>query len=686
MKTFYTIYSKITGLSLSCWLICSMNGLYAQPETDTIPQISPFPIQVTESVRDQNPGEEITAGLLLGEQNDSLQIEPLIETEITAEGDTLYLYRYEAFDLGDIYTGRPDITVAETTVGRLGDHAAAARVGTMSSGGNGEVGNISFSEGITPSGGRTYSIPVATAPVASSAPQIAIAYNSQAGNGVAGYGWNVVGTSAITVGGKNHYYDNFVSPVDLSNALTNALFIDGTRLVTNTGNLTEYQYESAQGFVLVKRNMYNSNTIAYFTVLYPNGSEATFGFTNNTQNRLVYPLTSIRDIKGYRIDFEYIISGNNYHISTIRYGSKSQSSHPGLISFTYTARTDVTPVYDGGTELKQDRLLTKIVTSNNGSELRTYSLSHTLKDGVNLLNQLDCSVGTSSLNPLTFEYGNAYDQSEGYLVNDATQFLAQYFPQSAKPIHHRGKFIKNKFNDGLIALPGVFSTYGVTKEKVKKFLGIVVGGPWYEFGSLYPADQTILIAPGLSFYSPTRAITAEAGFQTITAADVNGDGTDEIIKVNFDGIASGKTQLKITVYSVSADGTLSSYVRSVLVQGIVQDDEFTSPISRDYFFGDFKGDGKVQLLTVSHNKTFRGDSRPSYFALIDLTNGSLLSENSLFSYASSDGKYLHTIDINGDGKMELCYATSSGYEVWALQSNNTFSKQATYTGIYRSTF
>ena len=48
------------------------------------------------------------------------------------------------------------------------------------------VGQIPFNEGNTASGGKTYSIPIATAPVNSSAPQISITYNSQAGNGVAG--------------------------------------------------------------------------------------------------------------------------------------------------------------------------------------------------------------------------------------------------------------------------------------------------------------------------------------------------------------------------------------------------------------------------------------------------------------------------------------------------------------------
>lgn len=332
---------------------------------------------------------------------------------------------------------------------------------------------------------------------------------------------------------------------------------------------------------------------------------------------MVYPLTSIVDVKGYRIDFDYITSGNNYYISSIRYGSRLQATLPARISFTYSNRTDVTPAYSGDLIISQDRLLSKIETLNNGAELRTYTLEHTLQDGVNLLTRLDCSVGASSLNPLTFEYGSIYGQNEGYPEKDATLFLENYYPESAKPVYVRGKLMKNKFNDGLITFPGMYSTYDITKRKERK-LGNWVVNVWYEFGSTYQPDQVILIAPGLSFFSEVLHITTEAGFQTITAVDVNGDGVDEIVKVNFNGIVSGKTRLKITVYSVLPNGTLSSYSNNILLEGIVRDDEFTSPISRDYYFGDFKGDGKVQLLTVSHNKTFKDENRTSYFALINL--------------------------------------------------------------------
>ena len=51
-----------------------------------------------------------------------------------------------------------------------------------------------------------------------------------------------------------------------------------------------------------------------------------------------------------------------------------------------------------------------------------------------------------------------------------------------------------------------------------------------------------MFAPSLSDYNDVDGsiITGE-GFQTIEAVDVNGDGIDEIVKVNFNGTVNSYT-------------------------------------------------------------------------------------------------------------------------------------------------
>ena len=618
----------------------------------------------------------------------------ITEYELTAEGDTIYHYKYKAFDFGEVYNNPPTLLYneeVERKQNKLTEEgsiiATAQRTNTVDFGK--DIGQIPFSEGMTPSGGKTYTIPIATAKVNSSVPQIAITYNSQAGNGVAGYGWNLSGASSITVTPKTIYYDNITAPVDLSKPGECVFSLDGTRLVSNIGPLSEYHYETAQGFILVKKHLYGSN-VAYFTVAYPNGSTAIFGNTNNTIMRHIYPIREITDSKGYKINFDYVESGNNYYLTKISYGGKSSSTHLAEIELSYNNRTDYTTAYLASLPVSANKLLKSIVSRNKVSdlfrELSTYTLTHTLTDNIQQLTQIDLASGNSSLNPLNFDYDHYYGGQTGYLTKEYSQFISSYFSSTsgAQPVYQRGKFVKNNFGDGLITFPGKFSPYTKVGEKVKKVLGIVVGR--YDiYGSGYPADQDILIAPGLSFYSPTQTIKTEEGFQTIQAVDVNGDGVDEVVKVNFNGTNQGNTTLKITVYTYSGS-TFTPQSFNVSVAGEVNNkNETWSPMSRVYFFGDFKGTGKTQLLTVTHNQAFTGAGMTSYFALIDLETRTKLSEASLFTVGFSDDRHIHPLDMDGDGKMELCYATSSGLDVYGLSGNN-FIKLHTTASINRGQF
>jgi len=61
------------------------------------------------------------------------------------------------------------------------------------------VGEIAGTETVTGSGGVAYTIPIYTPPGTNGLqPSISIAYNSQGGAGIAGFGWNISGLSAIS--------------------------------------------------------------------------------------------------------------------------------------------------------------------------------------------------------------------------------------------------------------------------------------------------------------------------------------------------------------------------------------------------------------------------------------------------------------------------------------------------------
>lgn len=65
------------------------------------------------------------------------------------------------------------------------------------------------------SGGANYNIPIISAPgINGTVPQIGLSYNSQAGNGNAGFGWNISGVSVISRIPATKYHDNTINAID----------------------------------------------------------------------------------------------------------------------------------------------------------------------------------------------------------------------------------------------------------------------------------------------------------------------------------------------------------------------------------------------------------------------------------------------------------------------------------------
>ena len=268
---------------------------------------------------------------------------------VTEEGDSIVIYERPIFDFGPLNPGDPDSLMRmlhhrETKEeleamhqealrrDKLRLQAAAPRRRTLSasSGGYGPdesrpVGKIPVQEGVTPTGARTYTVPIATAPGIAFAPQLALYYNSQSGNGAAGYGWSISGLSAITISNKTEYYNGEAGPAEYTDS--DAVYtLDGTPLVKNSvAELDdEYQLETARGHIIVKKHM-DGSRVSHFTVLYPDGSRATFGQEWNIDiMQYTYPITEIEDVRGGRIEFNYLTysssNGYKYYISSIEYG------------------------------------------------------------------------------------------------------------------------------------------------------------------------------------------------------------------------------------------------------------------------------------------------------------------------------------------------------------------------------
>ena len=536
------------------------------------------------------------------------------------------------------------------------------------------VGQIPYQEDVTPYGGRIYNIPIMVSPMSDFPPQISLQYNSQAGNGLAGFGWSIGGLSSITLTNKNQYYHGTVAPATLSGT-NSAYLLDGVPLVQNDDSSlsSEYQLETAKGHILVKKHM-SPSAVCYFTVLYPDGSKATYGMTSNTSAKSVYPITLWEDKLGNQIVYNYSYTNSDYRVTSIQFKHKNNSSYIGRINFNYSTRTDYHTRYIAGQASYQNYILKSITSISNGSTLCIYNLTHELKDGANLLTSIGCTNSSGEqLRPLRFDYGsnNYYG---GSTSNDLRKndylFLSSYFSTSGevKFIYNRGKMMASNFKDGLVILPS-FSNYGPIDRKLQWFTYR------YKYGSIYSAEQDILIAPNLTYFSDVFTVKTESEFQCINTADIDGDGVDEIVKVNFDGVSTSAstTGLKVTVYGTTSSGVSKKKSFTLGVRGIFSDNGvFISPVQRCYMYGDFRGDGKTQLLTISFSSNEYYTTNESYASLIDLNSNSKITEQALFLLPYEDyinGKVV-CLDMDGDGKTELCHLSGSTLNIYNLEGNN----------------
>lgn len=547
------------------------------------------------------------------------------------------------------------------------------------------VGEISIEEGISSSGARTYKIPIPAASQMKLFPSIALCYNSQAADGWAGYGWDIQGIPAISLISHNMYYHGEIRAANVQDDEP-VFSLNGVPLVKNSTASTAERYplKTATGHILVS---YEKNTCGYisrFTALYPNGMTFTFGVGLNEEYLFTsYPVTTMCDVYGNQIKFNYIIDAinGNHCISSIYYGFDSSGYHRGEISFDYKHQSGSPIKYYAGKQISRDYLLTSITSSSEGLILRKYDLGYEEKDGVQLLIKVECTSRGEQLCPIEFTYGDGSQPSisSGKLEEADYKFLsAAYNTDETKIYCKRGKFVAGSQDDGLITYP-VISNYGAVKSK-KEFLG----KRYYKYGSMYAETQAILFTAShssvLNAVTDTSLVTG-SGFQTIEAADVDGDGVDEIVKVNYNGTSDTKTKLLISVFKCDRFGIPRfQYSFEVEVGGRIKSGDYISPYKLAYYWGDFSGTGKVQLLTIAYDRNYNNNKnydQTSYLSLIDIAEKRKLSEEELFEFPIDRSGCLIVHDIDNDARAEMCYATDSGFDIYRLQKSGSFIKDVT---------
>ena len=272
----------------------------------------------------------------------------------------------------------------------------------------------------SPTGAATYTIPLQLRDGYSAfTPQISLVYNSQSGNGIAGFGWNIAGLSAITAIPHSRYYDGTnIQGISVNSSDVYAL--DGERLLLKSGanakKGAEYTTEEEK-YLKISIDSAFATTPKSFVVKKPDGSIYKYGSTTNSIYRyngtsgtsaFAWLLDYAEDKDGNCIKYIYTYYNDVPYLTQIQYGiNKSACSSYCSVTFNYAARTDTIVSHVKEKNFYTTRRLTNIVCKYYDTRYRTYGLSYNNTSHYSHLTAVkELGSGTRGYPATTFTWNN----------------------------------------------------------------------------------------------------------------------------------------------------------------------------------------------------------------------------------------------------------------------------------------
>ena len=497
------------------------------------------------------------------------------------------------------------------------------------------VGSTPGSYNVTPTGAATYTIPIEVPPgTAGVQPGISIGYNSQGGNGVLGFGWNIQGLSAITRVPKNIYNDGSTGGVNLDS--DDKFALGGNRLLCTSGT-----YGDASSVYRTEIETFSRITAygtagtgpSYFIVETQDGSTLEYGNTPSSRIEaygsstvLIWRLNKVTDANGNYIEFDYGELNGESYIQQIRYtGNEAASITPyNEINFFYELRDDENVMYTAGSQIPQTLLLNKINVKCESEIVREYLFSYTL-DSYSHLSKIE-------------EFGKDGSQFNSTIVNWGTRTPSL---QTSTPTFH---------NDEQILGSGDFNGDGHTDYASY----IDLDG----LGYIYTANED-----GTSFNFYKEITFSEGYFVNSYITDLNGDAKDDLIIEYFDeeDIYDPEDGFYFYEFYVSSSSGHSKI-----------NYELTFEEEHAFLVGDFTGDGLSDCIIADftsdswymYSYLYSGGTLSS-FALRDQGN-----DNIAWHYGVYADMKRVPIDYNSNGKQDIILINPSGYDLVEYNGSN----------------
>lgn len=521
------------------------------------------------------------------------------------------------------------------------------------------VGTIEGAAGTSPTGAATYTIPIKCPPGTNGmVPNISIVYNSQAGCGLLGQGWNLSGLSAITRSGRDIYHDGEVRQMDYTSQTP--FMLDGLRLSpilgVNGASGTTYRTEKETYSVTTSIGTTSGGSPTFFKVVNKDGSFVEYGNTSDSRvmsednaNVVMWMVSKIQDINGNYVTFEYENDYRDYHIKKVKYTGNTAGLSPyNEIVFKYSdGRVDRNSYYISGDEIRKWVILTEIEIKEIGGDVfKKYQLNYGHDMIASYLKSIEeIASDGSRLSDTRFKYGDKL--SSGFEVEESNLTIDLDNDKIATGDYNGdGKDDILKISKGSSGLVN---------------MGIYFNGPSYTLGKSLT---------GLSNLKDYGTASSFKNFGSVPS-DFDGDGRDEILCINYvenldkygDAILWDRSYFTDT--KIYTPDNLSSIIPTTTISSPPSPNNYTG--FKPYLSGDFDGDKRTDYLTIGRRYSctscwyweaehifsiylnFPGKTETNMALVLEGT-GSL---DEVWAKKIHDYPYTQIIDFDGDGKSEI---------------------------------
>ena len=564
------------------------------------------------------------------------------------------------------------------------------------------VGRTAGELAVSSTGAATYMVPLVLPPgIKEVVPALALSYNSQGGNGVAGWGWNIAGLSTISRIGATLHHDGRIDPVDFDQHDRFAL--DGQRLILVEGeeygaDQSVYATENYSNIKVVANSYKNGEgvwTPSGFSVYYPDGSRAYYWKSGG----LEWAISRWEDPQGNTILYTYKTDGGTLLIDKIYYGARSSSpaSHPNVISFKYEDKNLFSFSYIGGRNYRQLKYLTAIEITTGEHIYRDYQLTHDLNSGgYERLTGIEEQTVEEKKSLISFNYDNP--KNEIISVENTFQTFENEEDVDFDIRYHRT--LSGDFDgDGILDYLKYhknrpdFTFYFDNSKMAYRF---------HARNSDAIVSGREMIGFGLSqWQNENNHIATAQGLTIVTEKKELREG-DKYQNLSCDDIYRYQSELYFSTYKINEAGSLEVYEKkwdnSLLYnKSECEDSEFTPEfkesldcdpyqirtIPKETISGDFNGDGITDLLLFqrpySYERCFGNSvsiyqNRSSSVYWVDLDRKKttdFVSFAGSLNFTLKEDDQLLVGDYNGNGVSDLwVFNATGGLHIYELNQNN----------------